>query len=90
MVKGKRKYVYSKTREAVADKLDELRNEMKLTGRLITKDFTIKELASQWIEARASRWSNDKTYDHYWKPFELHIFPLIANKKYHQLMTLYI
>ena len=81
MVKGKRKYVYSKTREAVADELDELRNEMKLTGRLITKDFTIKELASQWIEARASRWSNDKTYDHYWKPFELHIFPLIANKK---------
>ena len=81
MVKGKRKYVYSKTREDVADKLDVLRNEMKLTGRLITKDFTIEELATQWIEARASRWSNTNTYDHYWKPFELHIFPLIANKK---------
>ena len=84
-VKGKRKSVYDKSRVGVADKLDELRNEMKLTGRLITKDFTIEELATQWIEARSSRWTNDSTYDHYWKPFELHILPLIAKKKVSQV-----
>ena len=80
-VKGKTKSVYSKSRVDVADKLDELRNEMKLTGRLITKDFTVQEIADRWIHARANRWSNTKTYDHYWNPFKLHILPLIANKK---------
>tara|TARA_R100001594_G_scaffold6637_1_gene18710 strand:+ start:2613 stop:3806 length:1194 start_codon:yes stop_codon:yes gene_type:complete len=80
-VKGKTKSVYSKSRVEVADKLDELRNEMKLTGRLITKDFTLSELAQRWIEARSVRWSNTNTYDHYWKPFELHLLPLIANKR---------
>ena len=50
MVDGVRKVVYSKSREGVADKLDEMRMSKRQGIGLVTKDLKLSELAELWID----------------------------------------
>jgi integrase len=79
-VNGVRKFVYSKTREEVANKLDDLRLAKRQGVGLVQRDLKLGELVSLWIDSKSAGWSS-KTYEHYFGPFKLHILPLISNKK---------
>ena len=80
MVDGVRKVVYSKSREGVADKLDEMRMSKRQGIGLVTKDLKLSELAELWIDYRKQHWDT-KTVEGYWTPMKLHILPELANKK---------
>jgi len=80
MINGIRKFVYSKTREEVANKLDDLRLAKRQGVGLVQRDLKLGELVSLWIDSKSAGWSS-KTHEHYYGPFKNHILPLISNKK---------
>ena len=79
MVEGNRIQKYADTRKEAAEILDDLRIEYRETGRVIKRDIKLQELADKWIDDKKINWSQ-KTVDHYWNPFKLHLLPLLANK----------
>ena len=80
MVNGVTKAVYGKTREEVANKLDDMRMSKRQGLGLISKDLKLKELVEMWLESRKQHWDT-KTMSGYYTPMRKHILPLLENKK---------
>lgn len=77
---GKRKYVRAKTKEELEAKLAALRTEISY-GIDVSCDSTVKEYAEYWLAATKDGSIAPNTLHRYRRMLELHIYPVLGDKK---------
>lgn len=84
---GKRvqKYVHAKTQRACAEKLDELRAEIRDHGAPLDKQVTVAAWADTWLETVAKVTVDPKTYSTYASLSRRWIVPTLGRKAVHSL-----
>jgi len=80
---GKRiqKYVHARTKRACRDKLDELKEEIRVYGAPLSKSVTVAEWAPRWLETLVKPNVDPKTYSGYKSAVNRWIIPTLRRKK---------
>jgi integrase len=83
--KRERKFVYGKTRKAVADELTDLLNRQKQGLPIVGDKQTVKQFLSDWLESSVKVTTRPATYVSYKHICEVHLVPEIGHIKLSKL-----
>lgn len=85
--KRRRKIVRSKDRTEVINRLDDLKRELRDNGDIDTRDITVKQWFTYWLDNIVDRELRPKTAERYRNITEHWVIPIIGGKKLKQLTS---
>lgn len=85
--KRRRKIVRGKDRTEVLNRLDDLKRELRDNGDIDTRDTTVKQWFTYWLDNIVDRELRPKTAERYRNITEHWVIPIIGNKKLKQLTS---
>ena len=85
--KRRRKIIRSKDRTEVLTRLDDLKRELRDNGDIDTRDITVKQWFTYWLDNIVDRELRPKTAERYRNITEHWVIPIIGGKKLKQLTS---
>ncbi|TDW69126.1 integrase-like protein [Curtobacterium sp. PhB25] len=85
--KRRRKIVRSRDRSEVIRRLDDLKRELRDNGDIDTRDITVKQWFTYWLDNIVDRELRPKTAERYRNITEHWVIPIIGGKKLKQLTS---
>jgi len=85
--KRRRKIIRGKDRTEVINRLDDLKRELRDNGDIDTRDITVKQWFTYWLDNIVDRELRPKTAERYRNITEHWVIPIIGGKKLKQLTS---